>query len=193
MSFGIILSWAVDFVCYDTKNRKTQMNIEVESLLTVFEDTKVIFKHPPRPLDLSKFDVETPVYCQPDVIQAMKKAWSQSANGTSGVEAGFRLDGTPRSYKIIPNAFTNQQKMQSLKIIPGLTFAIFHVHPNNSTRFPSTPKNNSQSNKDGDTGIADRFKMQIYVMHKDGMTMYDPITKEVTELRKNLDWLKPCI
>lgn len=90
------------------------MNIEIESLLSVFEDTKIIFKHPPRPLDLSRFDNKTPVYCQPDVLKAMKKAWSQSANGTSGVEAGFRLDGTPRSYKIVPNAFTNQQKKQTL-------------------------------------------------------------------------------
>lgn len=169
------------------------MNIEIESLLSVFEDTKIIFKHPPRPLDLSRFDNETPVYCQPDVIQAMKKAWSQSANGTSGVEAGFRLDGTPRSYKIVPNAFTNQMKKQTLTIMSGLTFAIFHVHPNSSTRFPSTPSNNADNKKDGgDTFIADKFKLKIYVMHKDGMTMYDWQTKTVTELRKNMEWLKPC-
>ena len=168
------------------------MNIEIESLLSVFEDTKIIFKHPPRPLDLSRFDNETPVYCQTDILKAMKKAWSQSANGTSGVEAGFRLDGTPRNYKVVPNSFTNQQKKQTLTIIRGLTFAIFHVHPNSSSRFPSTPENNADNNKKGDTGLAAEFKLQIYVMHKDGMTMYDWQTKKVTELRENMKWLKPC-
>lgn len=169
------------------------MNIDLESLLVVFEDTKIIFKHPPRPLDLSRYQIEVPVYCQPDVIGAMKKAWSQSGNGTSGVEAGFRLDGTPRKYKIVPNSITNQQNKQTLTIIQGLTFAIFHVHPNKSTRFPSTPDNNADNKKDGgDTYTADKVKLQVYVMHRDGMTMYDWQTKKVTELRKNLEWVKPC-
>jgi RHS repeat-associated protein len=112
---------------------------------------------------------QAPIHCQPDVIKAMKTAWSQSGNGSSGVEAGFNLNGTPNNYKVAANSYTNQQKKQSVTINtsgPNKTFAIFHVHPNGSGGNPSTPDNNSEGNKLGDTGIADKYNLQIYVMRE---------------------------
>ena len=53
--------------------------------------------------------------CNKDTRDAMKKAWSQSGNGTSGAEAGFRLDGTPDDYKLVQNAFTNEKGLQTLR------------------------------------------------------------------------------
>lgn len=135
---------------------------------------------------------QRPLHCQPDVVNAMKTAWTQSGNGTSGVEAGFRLDGTPKNYSIVRNAFSNQTMHQTMNVIRGSTFASFHVHPNRTTRNPSTPENNYLNNGIGDTGIAGEYNIRFYVMHRAGLTMYDPATRQTTVLRENLDWTKPC-
>jgi hypothetical protein len=79
-----------------------------------------------------------------------------------------------------------------MSVIRGTTFAVFHVHPNSTTRNPSTPGNNYLGTGRGDTGIADDFNIRFYVMHAAGLTMYDPATKKTTVLRNNLDWTKPC-
>ncbi len=48
---------------------------------------------------------------------------------------------------------------------------------------PSTPGNNFENNKEGDTGLVDRVYrnygqgVQIYVMSWKGLSMYDPKTK----------------
>jgi len=138
----------------------------------------------------------TPVHCQSDVIKAMKTAWGQSANGTSGAEAGFRLDGTPRSYRIVPNAYTNEWNRQRMTIQSN-TFAIFHVHSSSRGGNPSTPDNNEAGNREGDTGLVDRLfrrgqLVQIYVIHRTGLTMYDPSIGHPTRLRENLDWTNRC-
>jgi hypothetical protein len=88
----------------------------------------------------------SPLYCSANVISAMGKIWAQSSNGTSGAEASFRVDGTPSNYNIVFSPFTNQRSSQSLTILPGTTFAIFHVHPNTGSWQPSTPQNNYEGN-----------------------------------------------
>ncbi len=50
------------------------MNIKNETLLRVFEDTKIIMPHPIRPPDFTNPFGWIGVYCQPDVIEAMQKA-----------------------------------------------------------------------------------------------------------------------
>jgi len=66
------------------------------------------------------------------------------------------------------------------------------VHPNTGSWQPSTPGNNAEGNKYGDTGYADLYNYQIYVMSRAGLGMYDPATKQSSLLRPNLDWTKPC-
>ena len=132
------------------------------------------------------------LYCQPDIIQAMKGIWRQSGNGTSGAEASFRVDGSLTNYRIVPQPFTNQSHSQTLTIIPGTTFALFHVHPNTSGWQPSTPGNNYEGNRFGDTGYADKYNFQTYVVSRKGLGMYDPATRTSSLLRPNLDWTKPC-
>jgi hypothetical protein len=135
----------------------------------------------------------TPLHCKPDVISAMKKIWAQSSNGTSGAEASFRVDGDPANYNIVFSSFTNQRNFQNLTIIPGTTFALFHVHPNTSGWQPSTPENNSEGNAYGDTGMADKYNLQMYVVSRNGLGFYDPATKlPGIQLRPGLDWTKPC-
>lgn len=61
---------------------------------------------------------------------------------------------------------------------------------------PSTPGNNFEGNKEGDTGMADRIyrdygqAVQIYVMSWNGLSMYDPKTKQSTQLVKGTGFLK---
>jgi RHS repeat-associated protein len=48
---------------------------------------------------------DRPLHCQEDVISAMKTIWAQSANGTSGAEASFNVNGRPSNYSIHLNPF----------------------------------------------------------------------------------------
>jgi RHS repeat-associated protein len=141
---------------------------------------------------------QKPIYCQPDVIEAMNRAWSRTGNGTRGNEAGFVLNGTPSNYRIVDTKSGNTQNEQKM-VVYSDTFLLFHVHPNRgSTRNPSTPDNNARGDRNfGDTIVSDRFQQRgrtipFLVGHQTGLTMYDPKTKQVTVLRENLDWTKPC-
>ena len=141
----------------------------------------------------SALTTQSPIYCQPDVIAAMKTIWGQSSNGTSRAEASFRLDGSPANYNIVVSPFTNERDKQKLTIKPGTTFALFHVHPNSSDWQPSTPGNNAEGNPYGDTGVADKYNLQMYVVSSKGLGFYDPATKKPSvQLRPGLDWTKPC-
>jgi RHS repeat-associated protein len=136
---------------------------------------------------------QSPIYCQPDVIAAMKRIWGQSHNGMTGNEASFRLNGSAQNYTIIPSPYTNEVNKQSLTINPGKTFAVFHVHPNSSDWHPSTPTNNAEGNPFGDTGVADKYNLQMYVVSSKGLGFYDPATrKPAVQLRPGLDWARPC-
>jgi RHS repeat-associated protein len=119
--------------------------------------------------------------CNQDVINAMKKSWSQTSNGTSGLEAGFRLDGTSDSYTIVESPSSNTQMKQSMEISPT-TFDLFHVHPNKADPNPSP----------NDINIANKFGIDVFTMSSNGLFEYDPKTKTTVKLRNGLDWTKPC-
>jgi hypothetical protein len=129
-----------------------------------------------------------PLYCQPDVIKAMKLIWAQSANGTTGQEGAFELDRDGDSYEIIVERPTQEIGYQTINTRPGQTFAVFHVHPNMSLPTPSTPGNNFLGNTFGDTGSADRGQFDIYVVSSRGLTVYFWQTKKIVWLRYGLDW-----
>lgn len=130
---------------------------------------------------------ETPVYCQEPVVKAMQKIWSQSGNGLTNYEAAFILSGTPESY-VIGFEGRSDTTMQQRIYLWATTFAVFHVHPNKSGQYPSTPKDNFASNGEGDTGMADRRHVDIYVVHRFGLSVYRWQTKETVLLRRNMDW-----
>jgi hypothetical protein len=144
-------------------------------------DPEVASKPKP-PLARSRFDIE----CNDDVMKAMGKAWSQSAAGTSGVEATFRLDGTPKAYTVVHAAHTNEQMQQQVEIVSG-TFSLFHVHPNRGAPEPSQ----------GDRDIADRLWREgrdfvMFTFSRSGLYAYDPSNRSTTLLRNGLDWLQRC-
>ncbi len=127
-----------------------------------------------------------PIYCEPDVIAAMKKAWAQSGNGTSGQEAGFSVNGSPApgAYSITSTGAysTNVTCQANITYTPGSTFAIFHVHPNNC--LPEL----SQT----DINAANAGNFDIYAFSKSGLYEYDPTTKQTVMLRSGMSWTQPC-
>jgi RHS repeat-associated protein len=135
------------------------------------------------------------LHCQPNVISAMRTIWTETSNGTSGAEASFNVNGSPSSYSIHLNPFTNQKAFQTIPLQAD-TFANFHVHPNSTgpdNWKPSTPQGNSQNNGQGDIGMADRNGIQIYVVSRTGLGFYDPATRRPPVLlRQGMSWAGPC-
>ena len=134
------------------------------------------------------------LYCQPDIIEAMKLIWIRTGNGSSQAEAAFNVTGVaaPGKYRIWPVPFTNQSGYMDL-VLPAGTFANFHVHPNNSGGMPSTKDNNRRGNGVGDTGTANRAGIRIYIVSREGLAFYDGITRQpAVKLRNGLDWTHPC-
>jgi RHS repeat-associated protein len=137
---------------------------------------------PKPPIARSRIGVE----CDEKVIGAMMTAWNQSSAGTSGVEATFRLDGTPKAYGIVHAPYTNEQMRQTVEIASD-TFALFHVHPRRGDPKPS----------EGDRVLSDRLYGEgrdfvMFTFSTSGLYAYDPSNKTTTLLRQGLDWLKRC-
>ena len=127
------------------------------------------------------------MYCKPEVVRAMQRIWNMSGNGTTGIEATFILSGTPDNFTIEYEPMTHEQGQQHIYLNAN-TFAVFHVHPNNSGKYPSTPANNYAHNGKGDTGMADANRLDVYVVHRDGLTVYRSSTKVTVSLRDNMSW-----
>src|SRR5262245_20165721 len=73
----------------------------------------------------------------PRVIAAIRSAWIAADLGSHNREAGFRLDGDPQAYRIVVAPRSNQTGRHLVDIIPGVTFALFHVHPFGADPLPS--------------------------------------------------------
>jgi len=134
-----------------------------------------------------------PLHRLPKFIAALNKIWAQSGYGTRDFEASFNVNGDPTNPQIVINPFTNETGSQTLKIIidgPNKTYAIVHVHSNRISGEPSTPDNNSLRNGKGDTGLADQYGINVYVLHRTGLRVYDPVTKKTTLLSRNVDSLR---
>ena len=113
------------------------------------------------------------------VVAAFAKAWSRSANGTSGVEGVVLVlrmaDG---SYSGREMGATNEQKKFTFNWHPA-TIAIVHTHPNMSDPKPH----------DEDLVVADKYHVPIFTITSKGMFVYDPFTRKVSRVLDNLNWL----
>jgi RHS repeat-associated protein len=132
-----------------------------------------------------------PIYCQPDVIAAMLNAYTLAQNGRSqsggGLERSFGLTGSSTNYQIHPDRFTNQRGQHSITIYAGM-FANFHTHADGTGAKPSTPYDNAAHHPLGDTGVGDKYHIDVYVMSNNGLWMYDHTTKERKQLRPGREW-----
>jgi hypothetical protein len=130
--------------------------------------------------------------CRPNVVKAMDDAWSATGNGTSGTEAGFRIDVDKRTVTIVPHERTNEHDMLTTTLSMS-TVAEFHVHPLGSSGEPSTPENNYLGDSDhGDTKVADDHQIDIYTFNNNGLFVYRWKTKQIIKLRDGYEWQQPC-
>lgn len=117
----------------------------------------------------------------PEVASAMRKAWADAVGSLmTNVEAGFRIDRRETGETVVPSRITNQSMRQRMAIIPGVTVAVYHVHPKSADPQPS----------DADRRLADRWRIKVYTMHYAGLYVYDPETKTTERLKERLDWLR---
>ena len=123
---------------------------------------------------------EPDLLAKADVVAAIKETWNYSSGGRSRFEVSFRLDGNPSAYRLIVTPPNHQFRHHTVPIIPGVTFAIFHVHTDGSNPVPSP----------ADRTIADQYKLKIYTIHIRGLYEYDPATRRTTKLRDGIAWME---
>jgi RHS repeat-associated protein len=126
--------------------------------------------------------------CDQPVIDAMKNAFRLTANGTSGTEAAFVLVRRGvGGYNVVNIGYTNERGQVNFRI-PANTFAIFHVHPNNSLPQPSAVV----------IDLAKRLNLQMFTFGNGGLWEFDKnlnVTNKGPQpmrLAERLDWTKPC-
>lgn len=138
-----------------------------------------------KPLTQSEVDR---LYCRPEVIAAMDTVWQMTGDGTQEYEAAFIVSRLGNVY--IEPMEPGRRHAQTVYIW-GNTVALFHVHPNScACEWPSTPDDNYEHNGEGDTGLADKYKIDMYVVSDIALTRYRPgVGNE--KLRVGADWMKP--
>ena len=80
----------------------------------------------------------------------------------------------------MPIQHTNEARKLTMDIVPGVTFAVFHVHTVAAEPHPSP----------ADRAIADRYGLTVYTLHTEGLFKCDPDTKKITEVREGVNWLQ---
>jgi hypothetical protein len=73
---------------------------------------------------------------------------------------------------------TNEHKRFTFRWHPA-TRAIVHTHPNSSDPRPQAE----------DIAVADKHQVPVFTITSQGMYVYDPISKKLSKIMSNLDWL----
>jgi hypothetical protein len=114
------------------------------------------------------------LYLKPEIIDAMRLAWTRAGAGVSRSEAGFYVasDGSKTDVDR-----TNQDVALRFTIPAGTT-AIFHTHPRGHDRM-------SQQ----DMAVADKANLDMYVISRSGLYHYRPGMKRPEMLQAGIDYL----
>ena len=121
--------------------------------------------------DLSKIDES--------ITKEFRKAWDKSHQGIDNRESVVLIfQNVDGSYRATTLGVTNQSNRVTFRWNPA-AIAIVHTHPSKVDPKPTL--------HDMQTG--DRIGVPIFTITRWGMFMYDPGTKQITEIQHNLDWL----
>ena len=119
-------------------------------------------------------DRNVELHLKPEIIDAMRSAWTKAGGGVSRSEAGFYV-GSDGSTTAADR--TNQDGALQF-IIPAGTTAIFHTHPQGHDRM-------SQQ----DMVVADKGNLDMYVISHSGLYHYRPGMKGPEMLQAGTDYL----
>jgi hypothetical protein len=114
-----------------------------------------------------------------EVAQALMKIFKQTSFGFNRFEAAFRLDGNAQHYHVQVELPSHAVMAQRVGIQRGVTYAIFHVHPNNCDPAPSPH----------DRDVANKYQVKMLTLHRSGLYEYDPVSQKTTKLRSGIRWL----
>lgn len=114
------------------------------------------------------------------IVEAFTRAWRRSFNGVSVVEAVVLILPVSGGYAGRELGFSNEF-MQFTFRWDARAIAIVHTHPNSSD-----PKPHGE-----DLVVADKYNVPVFTITSRGMYVYDPGSKKITRVMKNLDWLDP--
>jgi len=113
------------------------------------------------------------------IVEAFSTAWRRSGNGSlplEGVVLILRMaDG---GYSGREMGSSNEHRQFTFRWHPA-TIAIVHTHPNTSDPKP----------QDEDIAVADRYHVPVFTITSRGMYVYDPGTRKLSKVMRNLDWL----
>lgn len=136
---------------------------------------------PTNALDTPKIDpMSIPVHDHPDVVNAMRDAWTKRMNGEDRSEStivvhGRKPDGTP--IMRFPKD-TGDYAKETFDIAPG-DKAIIHTHPNRMDPQPSP----------ADRQIADKYGLDMYTVSKAGLYRYSKGMKQAERIYDSPDFL----
>ncbi len=116
-------------------------------------------------------------HCDPQVIDAFKKAWEMAGYGTQEYEAGFRIDRIEDRLEIVFAPMTRERMKLTIPILRGVTIAIAHTHPNAADPGPG-PKDHESP-------------VRNYIISRWALNMTLPGTRPHRRVRGS-DWGKPC-
>lgn len=135
---------------------------------------------PSRPLQLLSAGAlaaqPVPLECQPDVIAAFKTIWKQAGYGMRPYEGAFRIDRSGDGYQVVFMPLTYSYHQAHIYVIPGVTVAIAHTHPNDTGYVPSW--------KDMEAAYPN------YVVSRRYLYVTEPGNKSYHKVRD--DWQSPC-
>lgn len=118
----------------------------------------------------------------PDIVSAMRNMWTKQNNGDARSESTMIIRG--RDVKGNPiTRFpkdTQDYSKERFDLLPG-DKAIIHTHPNVMDGMPSK----------ADRDIADKNKLDMYTVSKDGLYLYRTGMKQPELVKKGTDWLNP--
>lgn len=60
---------------------------------------------------------------------------------------------------------------------------IYHTHATRRDQYPSPGDKNTANND---------VKVPVFVIHRNGLSVYDPQTQQTYSLRESIDWRKEC-
>jgi RHS repeat-associated protein len=125
------------------------------------------------------------MYCDPNVIKAMNKAFQMTMNGMAPnhVEASFFIKMRSDGSFITTTPVSSFESMKNTVAWDPAGVAFGHVHPNGSNPWPTPGP---------DTSLASRFHVPIFTFGSGGLWQFTEGDKNSIKLRAGLTWTKPC-
>jgi RHS repeat-associated protein len=108
------------------------------------------------------------------------------------LETGFfsfqRTYGEGKTFTFVSKVSSSGTIHKNSAALPPAATDYIHTHPPTSSELPSTRPNFGETASD--VKSADESKRRIWVIHQNGLSVYDPVTKTTYRVYEGADWLE---